>query len=138
MRILPLMVIPACILSSCTLSPVTPPTPTLTGATGTVVQTGSVPPPDSQAPLVETLTGTGNQFYPIFSGTGTKIIRAFHTAGTPTEISFINADGESLEVAIAFPDGNSGANLRFSQIVLPDGTMDGPFGIHTGYNLSQK
>ena len=116
----------------------TAPVPTPSGATGVVVQTGTTTTPDHQSPLVETLSGTGNEFYPIFSGIGTKVIRATHTTGIPTKISFINADGKSLEVAIRFPDASSGANLRWSQIVLPDGTMDGPFGMHTGYNLAQK
>ena len=90
-----------------------------------------------QTPLSETLTGTGNEFYPIFHSTGTKIIHANHKPGTPTKVSFINDTGKSISVDISFPNTSTG-NLRLSQIVMPDGTMDGPFGQHTKYNLVQK
>ena len=61
------------LLSSCTLSS------TPSSSSGSV--SSETPSPDVQAPLVETLSGTGNEFYPIFDGTGTKIIHAKYTAG---------------------------------------------------------
>lgn len=36
-----------------------------------------------------------------------------------------------------FPD-ETGANIRFSQIFLPDGTMDGPFGKDLTYELKKE
>ena len=48
----------------------------------------------------------------------------------------MNSEAKSIEVSIVFPSA-SGANLRLSQIILPTGTMDGPFGQKTGYNLAQ-
>jgi hypothetical protein len=48
----------------------------------------------------------------------------------------MNSEAKSIEVSIVFPSAE-GANLRFSQIVMPSGTTDGPFGKSTGYNLAQ-
>ena len=90
-----------------------------------------------QSPLQETLSGSHDAYYAIFNGLGTKVIHAEHISGVPTEISFINSEAKSMEVAIEFPETQSGTNLRLSQIVMPDGTMDGPFGMHVGYNLDQ-
>lgn len=82
--------------------------------------------PDVQEPLRETISGNHEEYYPIFeTGLGTKIIKAVHKTGQQTKISFINSRARSMEITITFPEKN--ANLRFSQIVMPDGTMDGPF-----------
>jgi hypothetical protein len=43
-----------------------------------------------------------------------------------------------MRVTVGFPLTESGANLRLAQIVMPDGTMDGPFGVDTTLNLAQK
>lgn len=126
------------IVTACTPVVDTPPGSPSTGTWAPVADTGSSTIPDSQPPLVETLTGTWDAFYPIFDGTGTKVIQATHTSGKPTEISFINSAAQSMEVAITFPDGESDANLRWSQVIMPDGTMDGPFWQKTGYNLNQN
>lgn len=105
--------------------------------TQTIKQTNKSVSWEIQSPLHETLTGTGNEFYPIFHSTGTKIIHARHQTGKATKISFINDAGKSLSIDINFPKTSSW-NLRLSQIIMPDGTMDGPFGQHTKYNLIQK
>ena len=107
-------------LSSCTLSDFSSqPIDTNIGMT----DTGNT---DHQSPLVETLTGFHEEYYPIFDGAETKTIHAVHKAGTPTRVSFINSSAKSAEVILSFPVA-SGANLRWSQVVMPDGTMDGPF-----------
>lgn len=62
------------------------------------------PSPEVQAPLTETLSGTGNEFYPIFDGTGTKVIHAKYISGKSLTVSFINADAQSMKVSLAFPN----------------------------------
>lgn len=89
-----------------------------------------------QEPLVENLSGSNNEYDPIFDGIETKTIHIKHTSGTPTTVAFINSEAKAVDVRITFPNA-SGANLRWSQVVMPDGTMDGPFGQKVGYNLKQ-
>ena len=115
----------ALIFSSCTSSDA-PTTPVGEALSGTQTPSENVSS-DVQEPLKETLSGTGGEYYPIFDGTGTKIIHATHVVGTPTIVSFVNSDAKSMEVNITFPDDESATNLRLSQVVMPDGTMDGPF-----------
>lgn len=43
-----------------------------------------------------------------------------------------------MRVVVTFPLGNSVGNLRLSQIVMPDGTMDGPFGTDSTIKLAQS
>ena len=90
-----------------------------------------------QPPLVETISGTGNEFYPMFDGTGTKVIRAKYTSGKSLTVSFINSDAESMKISLAFPTA-TWANLRLAQIIAPDGESDWPFGKELEYNLTQK
>jgi hypothetical protein len=73
----------------------------------------------------------------VFEGLETKTIRVYHTSGTATKVSFKNLDASSMSVHLDFLDDNK-PNLRLSRIIMPDGTMDGPFGLKTGYNLTQK
>lgn len=85
---------------------------------------------------MENLSGSNNEYDPIFDGIETKTIHIKHTSGTPTTVAFINSEAKAVDVRITFPNA-SGANLRWSQVVMPDGTMDGPFGQKVGYNLKQ-
>lgn len=123
-------------LSSCTLSDLQPSsddgTPPIWVITGSI-NTGII---DHQDTLTEDLSWSGDAYYPIFQGLETKTIRIQHHSRIPTKISFINSQAKSIVVSIVFLNG-SGANLRLSQIILPNGTMDGPFGQKTGYNLMQ-
>lgn len=124
-------------LSSCTLDIPAMPDKSDTGVvdqTGNTIITGSS---DHQDPLVENLTGSGDAYYPIFHGLETKVIRVKHTTGVKTKIAFINSEAKSMHVIVSFPEGFSGANLRLSQIVMPDGNMDGPFGTDTKIELTQ-
>ncbi len=106
-------------LVGCSLLEKIPPTPIPTTPTTTLS-------PDIQEPLKETISGNHEEYYPIFgTGLGTKVIKAVHKTGQQTKISFINSRAKSMEVSITFPEKNG--NLRFSQIIMPDGTMDGPF-----------
>lgn len=57
-----------------------------------------------------------------------QITRVEHDSMTPTMITFMNQNAKSLDVEIVFPEGSSGANLRLSQIIMPDNTSDGPLG----------
>lgn len=99
------------------------------------ISTGKV---EYQDPLVEDISGSGGAYYPIFDGLESRVIPVEHTSWVTTTIAFINSEATSMRVAIGFPLSVSGANLRLSQIVMPDGTMDGPFGIDTTIDLTQK
>ncbi len=118
-----------------TQKPETP--PVVTPVTETPIVSTGTELPDTQLPLTETLSGDYAEYYALFNGTGTKVINATYKSGRQTKVSFINSTAKSAEISITFPNA-SGANLRFSQIVMPDGSMDGPFGIKTGYNLNQQ
>lgn len=112
-------------LSSCSLSDIyTQPTQTDTGSM------------EYQPPLVENLSGTNDEYNPIFNGLESKVINIDHRSGTPTKVAFINSEATVMRVVVSFPDGQSG-NLRWSQVIMPDGTMDGPFGQDTRYDLTQ-
>lgn len=100
---------------------------------GIVVGTGSQ---DHQPPITEDLSGSGNAYYPVFHGLERKTIPVKHTKGVPTKISFINSEAKSMHVNVSFP-GTATGNLRLSQIVMPDGNMDGPFGTDMTVNLAQ-
>lgn len=89
-----------------------------------------------QALLVEDLSGSGNTYYPIFQGNETRTIPVKHARGVPTKISFINSVAKSMHVNVSFP-GIARGNLRLTQIVMPDGNMDGPFGTDMTVNLAQ-
>ncbi len=91
---------------------------------------------DYQATLVEDLSWSGDVYYPIFRWLEPKVIRIKHHSRIPTKILFMNSEAKSIEVLIVFPNSTV-ANLRLSQIVLPNGIMDGPFWQKTGYNLAQ-
>lgn len=133
----PTIAILVCILalSSCTLSDLMWPSTTTITSSGktTPINIGTG---DIQSPLVEDLSGSGDLYSPIFNGLQTKVIRIKHTSRVPTTIAFINSEAKSVEVSITFLNA-TGSNLRWSQVILPDGTMDGPFGQKIGYNLKQ-
>jgi hypothetical protein len=59
----------------------------------------------------------------------------YHTQEQSTNVYFINSDAKSINVKVTFPDGNG--NLRLTQIVMPDGNTDGPFGQEIDYDLPQ-
>jgi hypothetical protein len=42
-----------------------------------------------------------------------------------------------MRIVVTFPMTATGGNLRLSQIVMPDGNMDGPFGIDSTITLAQ-
>lgn len=96
--------------------------------TGSVDQTGilNTGSQTHQYPFAENFTGSTDTYNPIFKGIEKKVIRIRHTSGKPTIVTFINSKAKSVEVSINFLTA-SGTNLRWSQVILPDGTMDGPF-----------
>jgi len=52
-------------------------------------------------------------------------------------IAFLPADRKGQLSAILVPS-DSKMNIRFSQLVMPDSTMDGPFGQKLDYKLTQR
>ncbi len=42
-----------------------------------------------------------------------------------------------MRVVVTFPATSTGGNLRLSQIIMPDGNMDGPFGTDSTVELTQ-
>jgi hypothetical protein len=73
----------------------------------------------------------------VFDGLEPKTLKVYHTAGTQTKVTFKNYDANSMVVSLDFLDDQN-PNLRLSRIRMPDGTIDGPFSVKTGYNLYQK
>jgi hypothetical protein len=50
----------------------------------------------------------------------------------------MNEKVTSMRVVITFPSRTASGNLRLAQIVMPDGTMDGPFGTDSTIQLAQS
>ena len=68
-----------------------------------------------------------------------KTFTLHHEAGQKNDVYFINDGYKKLEVKIFFLSATAfNPNLRLSQIVMPDGTMDGPFSTETTYELTQN
>ena len=95
-----------------------------------IVQTGDV-----QEPLTNLSGATTNEYTFFFSGTNEEQVTLYHTQGEATNIYFINSEAKAMKVDVTFPDGSG--NLRLAQIIMPDGTADGPFGQTTTYELNQ-
>lgn len=95
---------------------------------------------DVQAPLVDELSGNNHEYTLFFDDNNTeKTFNINHTAETQDTVNFINDGYKKLHVNIFFLSAaDTGANLRLSQIVMPDGTMDGPFSTDTEYDLTQN
>ncbi len=64
---------------------------------------------------------------------GTGNITISKNEGQAVHIKFISNGYSKITAHLSSQD--SLANVRFTQIVLPDGTMDGPFGRDLEYNL---
>lgn len=95
-----------------------------------IIQTGDV-----QEPLTNLSGNTTNEYTFFFSGTNEEQVTLYHTQGEATTIYFINSEAKAMKVDVTFPDGSG--NLRLAQIIMPDGTADGPFGQTTTYELNQ-
>lgn len=103
-----------------------------TSQTGIQAQTGSTIPskiiaiePNETKDIPVTLTdGKGSATF--YSGTGARANIRFNSEGT-----------KSLMVTVETPKDPKG-NVRISQIILPDGMADGPFGRELTYNLTQS
>ena len=110
-------------------------TPIDTGTT-IPVDTGSINE-EHQEPLTHTASGSTNEYTFFFeNGVKEETVNMQHKTGEETRVYFINTQTGSMNVSIAFPKDTQW-NLRLAQIVMPDGTMDGPFGQDTDYELTQ-
>ena len=88
---------------------------------------------DDQEPL-KNISNTGNDYTMFLDDKKSETVSLFHSAGKVNTISFINSESKGMQVII---HPMSWMNLRLSQIIMPDGTMDGPFGKDTTYKLDQ-
>lgn len=90
---------------------------------------------DIQEPLTNLSGNTTNEYTFFFSGTNEEQVTLYHRQGEATNIYFINSEAKAMKVDITFPGGSG--NLRLAQIIMPDGSADGPFGQTTTYELNQ-
>ena len=91
-----------------------------------------------QAPL-EDMIGSGSATLFFDDNNLTKTFTLHHEAGEHNNVYFINDGYTKIDIKIFFLSAAAmNPNLRLSQIVMPDGTMDGPFGTETEYNLTQN
>ena len=67
-----------------------------------------------------------------------KTITINHEWWVQDTVSFVNTGYQSMDVSIAFTQEEWLHNYRLSQIIMPDGSMDGPFGRDTSYDLTQE
>lgn len=125
------------ILGGCNYSTTIPESTTTNTTTGTennTILTGEA----IQAPLIDTI-GSGSATLFFDDNNLTKTFTLYHQAGQKNNIYFINDGYKTLEVKIFFLSASLiSPNLRLSQIVMPDGTMDGPFSTETTYDLTQN
>jgi len=86
--------------------------------------------PLSENPVIPSDSGVVNM--PLTEGKGHILIQK--KANETIYVRFEVKDFHKIHAALSSPD--PAANIRFSQIFMPDGTMDGPFGRDMQYNLS--
>lgn len=122
------LLLPVILLAGCTTLISQPST--------TPIDTGATISGDVQEPLTNTLPGPANEYTLLFSGTRTENLTVYHTAREQTKVYFINSDAKKMKVKVSFPDNMTG-NLRRSQVIMPDGQADGPFGTEMEYDLTQ-
>jgi len=122
------LLLPVILLAGCTTLISQPST--------TPIDTGATISGDVQEPLTNTLPGPANEYTLLFSGTRTENLTIYHTAREQTKVYFINSDAKKMKVKVSFPDNMPG-NLRRSQVIMPDGQADGPFGTEMEYDLTQ-
>lgn len=67
---------------------------------------------------------------------GKATARIYKVADQHINIKFNAGDFTRMTGTVTSPD--STANIRFSQILMPDGQMDGPFGRDISYNLDKR
>ena len=89
-----------------------------------------------QPPLTNNLTGTKNEYTLLFDNTSKEKVSIYHQAWETTKLFFRNTKTWSMNAQVTFNPIWSW-NLRLSQIIMPDGTMDGPFGQNITYDLTQ-
>lgn len=106
----------------------------LTGDENNTILTGD----DVQSPLVDSI-GSGSATLFFDDNNLSKTFSLHHEAGVANEVYFINDGYTTLNVKIFFLSAvDNNPNLRLSQIIMPDGSMDGPFGTETEYSLTQN
>lgn len=88
-----------------------------------------------QEPLGNIEWWPGNIYTFFFDWDKTQTVDMYHVAGEPTKIYFINSRGKSMNVSVSYI--NEVWNIRLSQIIMPDGEMDWPFGTELEYPLDQ-
>lgn len=134
LSLLSLVIIIAFILSWCTQ-----PFSSLPDTTTTGDEHIDVPTNDIQEALEDQLREENGEYTLFFDDTHTsKTFTLHHKADQRTTIAFINDGFKKVTIDIVLPTTDTWANLRLSQIIMPDGTMDGPFGLQTEYDLNQN
>ncbi|MBP9812086.1 hypothetical protein KBC86_01780 [Candidatus Gracilibacteria bacterium] len=101
------------------------------------VSTGTTTEPIKKDPNQALIDAAVSDHTMVFDGLEPKTLKVYHTAGTQTKVTFNNYDANSMVVSLDFLEDQK-PNLRLSRIRMPDGTIDGPFSVKTGYNLYQK
>lgn len=80
------------------------------------------------------VTASENEVIPLtLNDNGTAEVRISKKEQQVVRVSFESEDYKTLTGNLSSPD--SSANIRFLQIIMPDGTMDGPFSRDIQYTL---
>lgn len=101
------------------------------------VSSGTTTEPIKKDPNQALIDAAVSDHTMVFDWLESKTLKVYHTAGTQTKVTFSNYDANSMVVSLDFLEDQK-PNLRLSRIRMPDGTIDGPFSVKTGYNLYQK
>lgn len=101
--------------------------------------TGTIVNNDIQEPLVDITSGDNNSYTLFFDDMNTtKSFTIYHKADQKDYVYFINDWFTKLNLKITLPESETWANLRLSQIIMPDGMADWPFDKELSYDLSQN
>ncbi len=92
-----------------------------------------------QQPLTDDLSWTNNEYTLFFDdNTSNKTLTIHHQAAQQDKVYFINDGFDTMQLNITTPTQQKSVNYRLSQIIMPNGQSDGPFGRDLTYNLDQN
>lgn len=91
--------------------------------------------PEVQEPLRNDLPWAPEEYTFLFDESMQEEVAISFLSWDEVKIFFINSEASSMKVNIDFQD--EPGNFRLSQVIAPDGSSDGPFGVETDYKLWQ-
>ncbi|MDL2283524.1 hypothetical protein LJC19_00005, partial [Oxalobacter sp. OttesenSCG-928-P03] len=108
----------------------------LFACTDTVRTEAALQPPAEKTGSVSIISASGSDMIRVTMQNGHARLKLRKKAGQSILLTFSSGDYTRMTGKLVSRD--PAANVRFAQITLPDGTMDGPFGSEMSYDLPAK